>query len=237
MHAQPSLSAVGVAVGDPTRAAILGCLLSGQSLPATDLAARAGVRPQTASWHLQRLLDARLVVAERYGRHRYFRLAAPEVAHALEAIAAVAPTRPVRSLRESDATAQLRLARTCYDHLAGRLGVALAQALVARDVLAPATDGGEFRLTSSGADRLATLGVDVAGAHAARRRFAPACLDWSERRTHVAGALGAVLCDHIRGAGWIEPRPGERSVRILPGGRTALRDAFGIDLDDSAPRP
>jgi len=195
-------------------------------LPASELAARAGVAPSTATGHLARLVRGGLVVAEPTGRHRYFRLAGPEVAEAVEALAAIAPQPPVRTLRAASAAEALRSARTCYDHLAGRLGVDLTAALERERVLV--RRGREFELGPAAAQRLAAFGIDLADLGRGRRPVVRLCLDWSERRPHVAGALGVALADRLFGLGWIERRAANRSVAVTPLGRERLAAEFKL---------
>ncbi len=214
------MAAVAALIGEPARAAILDALLDGGGLPASELARRAGVTPSTASAHLSRLAAGGLLACEPAGRERRYRLASPDVAEALETLARIAPRREVRSLRGAGRAEAIRAARTCYDHLAGRLGVGLTEALVARDALV--LRGAAYDLTASGESLLADLGVDVASARGRRRAFTRACLDWTERRPHLAGALGAALADALLEAGWVERRPADRGLRVTPAGRRGL---------------
>ncbi|MFO7173798.1 MAG: helix-turn-helix domain-containing protein, partial [Bacillota bacterium] len=172
---------------------------------------RIGHRYHQTSEHLMKLLEAGLLVVERSGRHRYYRLAGEPVARALEALAVIAPPRPIRSLRESEARKALCLARICYDHLAGRVGVALAEALVRRGILVPAEHG--YDVTGAGARWLLAFGTDVEVLRRQRRKFAAPCLDWSERRHHLAGALGAALLQRFLALGWMQRLEGSRAVR------------------------
>ncbi len=220
-------SAVGALLADPARAAILLALLGGVALPAGDLARRAGVTPATASAHLARLLKAEWVAVERRGRHRYYRLASSQVAALLEQVACLAPRVPARSLRGQQRAAALRLARSCYDHLAGQLGVALAEALLRQDALR--VEGSDFALTPQGAAFLRERGVDVPAATGTgrRRAFARRCLDWSERRDHLAGALGAAIFAHWEAQGWIARHDHSRAVALTPQGLAQL-PAWGV---------
>jgi DNA-binding transcriptional ArsR family regulator len=219
---------VAVLVGEPARAAMLDALLDGKSRPAGELAKRAGVAASTASEHLARLLAGRLVCREVHGRERRYRLASAEVAAALEALALVAPAAAPRSLRAADRHAAMRTARTCYDHLAGFVGVAVTEALVGQRALLPRD--GAYALTSRGEELLAGIGVDVVAARVQRRLFARACLDWSERRDHLAGALGAGVAQACLANGWVQRRPSDRALTITPAGARGLRDAFGIEI-------
>ncbi|HEY6759507.1 MAG TPA: winged helix-turn-helix domain-containing protein, partial [Baekduia sp.] len=185
------LAAVAALIADPSRAAMLDALLNGGRHSARELAVAAGIAPSTATEHLDRLERGGLVVTEKVGRRREVRLAGPEVGRALEGLAAIAPRKPVTGLRAWHHGEALRAARSCYDHLAGQAGVALADGLVKARVLT--LGDGAFGLTDRGARRLADFGLDVDAVLGARRATARACVDWSERRPHVGGALGAAL--------------------------------------------
>ena len=220
-------------VGDPARAAMLDALMDGREHAAGELARRAGVTASTASGHLSRLLAGRLVLCGVHGRERRYRLASAEVAAAFEALGRIAPAAEVRSLRAANRRAQLRVARTCYDHLAGWVGVGVTDALLARGALG-LRDGG-YELSAAGEKLLRRIGVDVAGARARRRSFALACLDLTERRPHLAGALGAALADTAIANGWLLRRQDGRALTVTPAGRSALRREFGIDLERFVP--
>jgi DNA-binding transcriptional ArsR family regulator len=226
------VAAVARLVGDPVRAAMLDALMDGCAHPSGELARRCRVAPSTASGHLSRLLAGRLVVCETEGRERRYRLASAEVAAALEALLRVAPAAEIRSLRAADQTAALHLARTCYDHLAGQLGVAMTEALAIRGALV-AHEGG-YSLTPAGDELMRSLGVDVAGARTKRRSFALACLDWTERRPHLAGALGAALADSLIANGWFRRRPRDRALTVTAVGAKAMRRELGIDVEQSS---
>ena len=219
-------------LADPARAAMLWALSDGRALPAGELAQVARVGAPTASAHLARLTAGGLLACERHGRHRYYRLANPAVVAALEALAALAPPTPAASPREAHAGRAVRLARTCYDHLAGVLGVQVTEALVAQGALVLVGRG--YPVTDGGRERFAALGVDVAAvereARRTRRPLTRACLDWSERRYHLAGALGAALADRLLAAGWVERTPASRALRITNDGRRALRREFDVRL-------
>ena len=222
------MAEVAALLGDPGRANMLEALMDGRALTASELAAAAGVAPSTASGHLAKLVEARLLAPAAQGRHRYFRLASPEVARMLEAVMVVAggaAVAPRRRATPSIAPA-LREARTCYDHLAGRLGVALADALAQRGAVVLTPDGGE--VTPAGRAFLEGLGVDVAAHKGTRRALCRPCLDWSERRSHIAGALGAALLERTLELGWIRRAPDGRAVTVTPHGRLALGERFGI---------
>jgi DNA-binding transcriptional ArsR family regulator len=221
------LAAGAGAIADPARAAMLEALFDGAPRSAGALAREAGVAASTASHHLGRLLDAGLVVVEPDGRRRAFRLAGPEVARALEALAVVSPQRPPRTLRRATRLEAERTARTCYDHLAGRLGVAVCDALL--DAGAIALDGERAYALGPGADRaFAALGVALPPA--GRRTYARPCLDWSERRPHLAGALGAAVADTLLEREWVTRVPRTRALRVTDVGREGLRNALGVDV-------
>lgn len=225
----PNVAEVAALVGDPARASMLMALMDGRALTAKELAFVAGVTPQTTSGHLAKLADARLLNCLRQGRHRYYRVASPLVARMLEGISLVAaieapPRHRPRSLRDD----ALGRARICYDHLAGELGVAIADALVTREAVQLSDDGGE--VTTAGATFLQeALAIDLAGLPQ-RRAFCRPCLDWSERRYHLAGAVGAAIARSCFASGWIERIRDSRALAITPRGQGALRDRFGFDL-------
>ncbi|WP_113699516.1 ArsR/SmtB family transcription factor [Nonomuraea lactucae] len=224
------IAPVAALIADPTRAAILTALLGGRALAAGELARLAGVGAATASAHLSRLLDGRLVDVVRQGRHRYYRLAGHEVAEVLEVLARVSARPLVRSLRQSRQARMLEEARTCYDHLAGRAGVGLLDRLREGGCLT-----GE-EVTPEGERLLAGLGVDVAAARAARRRFAPECLDWTERRAHLGGALGAAVTGALLELGWYVRGPVPRAVTLTDVGRGGLAALFsGKELTSHTP--
>lgn len=221
---EPSIARIGALIGVPARANMLAALMDGRALTATELTLAAGVSAQTASSHLAKLTEAGLLAAAQQGRHRYYRLAGPEVAEFLEPLTRLVGHRPVPHRRPSKQLLELRAARMCYDHLAGQLGVAIGQSLQARGLLAP--EGTDFRLTEAGQDFLEGLGLDVAAARTRRRAFARQCLDWSERRPHLGGALGAALAQTLLDRKWIRRDLKGRKVTVTPGGRAALDEFF-----------
>lgn len=245
MSGDADVAAVGSLLAEPARARILMALGDGRALPATMLAREAGVAPSTASEHLARLAAGGLLTVERSGRHRYYRLAGPEVGDLLETIARVSPPAPVRSLRQGTRAHAVRAARTCYDHLAGRLGADLMAALLERGILtggdgrfvrgrtdrlaAPGRDVA-YELTEHGAQALRELGIDAAAA-GGRRPLVRYCVDWSEQRHHLAGALGAALADRLFALDWLRRSPRSRAVHVTPEGADGLRDAFDLDVE------
>jgi DNA-binding transcriptional ArsR family regulator len=245
MPGDADIAATGALLGDRARARMVMALADGRVLCASVLAHEAGVAASTASGHLSRLLAGGLVVAESHGRHRYFRLAGADVARMIEAVAWVSPCIPVASLREGTRANALRAARTCYDHLAGRLGTGLLAAMLDTRMI-EGGDGGydpavarrdrpsargydvDYRLTDRGADSLGTFGVDVDAAASGRRPFIGYCVDWSEQRHHLAGALGAAIHDQLLTRRWIAPAPQGRAVLLTPAGAEGFRAMFGF---------
>jgi DNA-binding transcriptional ArsR family regulator len=228
VKADADVAAAAALLSEPARASLVLSIMDEEPLPASELAARAGIAPSTASEHLRRLVDGGFLSTSKRGRHRYYRLAEPAIADAVEALARVAPQPPVRSLREATQGELIRYARTCYDHLAGGVGVALARGLERQRVL-KRRDGG-FVLGRNAAGGLARLAIDVTELESGRRPVVRGCLDWSERELHVAGALGAALADRLFELGWIRRRPGNRSVEITADGRAGLQTEFGVDV-------
>jgi DNA-binding transcriptional ArsR family regulator len=216
------LASVGALLAEPARANVLLALADGRSLPASVLASEAGIAPSTASHHLARLVSGGLLSCVTRGRHRYFALAGPDVAELLEAAARVAPTRPVTSLREGTRAHALRYARRCYDHLAGRVGVAVAEALEARRFLV-ASDS-VFTVTAAGVSAFADLGVPADAGETART-----CRDWTEQRSHIAGPLGRALLFALLERGWLEPELRTRALRVTPAGEDGL-SRLGVEL-------
>lgn len=228
METGPHIAQVAALVGDPARANMLCALLDGRALTAGELAALAGVTAQTASAHLGKLADAGLLAPERQGRHRYYRLASPLIGRMLEGIMAVAEAGPARHHPHWRGGDTLRAARTCYDHLAGRLAVAIADALVRHGHIVLTEDGGE--VTAAGTDFLTGFGLDLGLAAKRRRAFCKPCLDWSERRPHLAGAVGAGLATRAFDLGWVARIRGSRAVAITEDGRRGIREAFGVTV-------
>jgi DNA-binding transcriptional ArsR family regulator len=225
MIADVDISEPASLIGDPTRAAFLMALSEDESLPAGELARRAGVTASTASIQLAKLADGGLLTVERNGRHRYYSLADPAIASAIESLAVIAPRRPAKSLRQARIGSALQAARTCYDHLAGELGVALFDALLREKMLTP-----DLEATRRGVRQLRGLGVDLDKVAQGRRAFARRCLDWSERREHLAGGLGAAIANRFFELGWIERMPSSRAVRVTEAGRTGLARELAVRL-------
>ncbi len=217
----PNITNIAALIGDHARSEVLTALMSGMALTATELAEVAGVTKQTISGHLAKLVDARLLAVESQGRHRYFRLADPDVAQLLESLMSVAFRTGAVRLRSSPREPALRKARVCYDHLAGELGVAMYDQLAARGAFA--LDGGGIALTAIGQHIVRELGIDTAALASSRRPACRTCLDWSERRHHLAGTLGAALLDRFVELGWARRLPESRVMAFSPQGERALR--------------
>jgi DNA-binding transcriptional ArsR family regulator len=203
------IAAVAALLAEPARAAMLDALAGGIALPAGELARRAGIRPATATSHLRRLVDGHLLAVRSQGRHRYYELAGPQVATVLEELARIAPPKAVRSLREHTSALALAEARTCYDHLAGRRGVQLRERLLAAEALRE-LDQHDHELTHKGRELLAKLDIDADGLSSGRRIFARSCLDSTERRPHLAGAMPAALTACFLQRGWVSRGRGRR---------------------------
>jgi DNA-binding transcriptional ArsR family regulator len=224
--ADTHLARLAGAIAEPARARMLCCLLDGHARTATELAAVGEVAASTASAHLARLKEQRLVESVAQGKHRYFRLAGSEVAAVLEGLLVVAgaprgefqPTTPSR----------LRTARTCYDHMAGTAGVALHDRLHAQGWLQATAEGGVYELTAEGAVALESLGLDIDNARSSRRRFACACLDWSERRPHLGGALGAAWLQLSLRRGWVRQELDGRALALTPKAQREMPELFGL---------
>ncbi len=233
MSSTAKLASVAALIGDPARAAMLQSMMDGRALTATELARAAGITPQTASSHLARLTTAGLLSMEKQGRHRYHRLATPAMARLLESLMHVASEAesPRRAVVTGPRDAALRAARTCYDHLAGHLGVAIADAFVEAGHIEFDSDAGI--VTPSGLVLLDRIGVDIAdlgaiGREERRRVLCRPCLDWSERRPHIAGRLGTALCRLSFEKGWVRRIEGSRAVTVTPKGQRAFREVLGV---------
>jgi DNA-binding transcriptional ArsR family regulator len=214
------------------RAPLLLALLGGRAMTAGELAARTDISRSLASSHLSKLLDGELVSVEQHGRQRHYQLASPHVAEVIEAMLTIAPARIAQSLRQSNRGEAIRHARTCYDHLAGTLGVGLTDALQHQRVIIKAADSA-YQLTESGQQRLESLGLDIAALRQRHRAFARPCRDWTERRPHLAGALGAGIAERLLELNWLQPIPGTRALRVTDSGQRGLRDELGLNLAPS----
>jgi len=227
---EPDIARVAAAIAEPARAAMLVALLGGEPLAATVLARRAGVAPSTASEHLTRLVEDGLIARRSVGRHRYHTLAGDDVAEALEALARIAPSAMAAAAAGPSEQRALRFARTCYDHLAGALGVLLTDTLIARGFIGAKA----FDVTAAGEGWLDGLEIDVAGLRAKRRSFVRPCLDWSERRDHLAGAVGAAIARTALERRWLVRMDGTRALRLTLRGREGLYRALGVEIGTAA---
>jgi DNA-binding transcriptional ArsR family regulator len=221
MHGDADLATVGAAIGEPARALMLNALLGGRALPASELARIGRVAPSTASAHLAKLAEAGLIAVEPHGRHRYHRLANDEVAHALEVLAMVAPPLEIRSLRAANQADAERAARSCYDHLAGQLGVAVTSRLVELGALE------RDSLALRDPAPLTPLGID-AEQLTGRRPLTRACLDWTERRPHVAGQVGAAILTSLLDRRWVRRSRTGRALRLTTDGERGLHETLGL---------
>ncbi len=226
--ADPNIAEVAALIGDPGRAAMLLALLDGRDLAASELASVAGMTPQAATAHFKKLVAAGLLIGRSAGRHRFFRIASPEVGHAIEALATIARPARIVALAQSTTFERLREARSCYDHLAGKLGVAVTERLIERKAIAPA--GCNFTLTPQGHNIFSDLGIEVESVKGERRRFARACMDWTERRPHLAGSLGASVLQLLVRKRWVIRNANDRALRVTPEGVREFRRRLGITL-------
>ena len=227
-----ALSEVAALMGDPARAARLQLLMDGRAHTASELALNSGITAQTASGHLSRMVEANLLAARAQGRNRFYRLASGDVAHAIESLMALAGKRaePASKTAAWRRDPDLRFCRTCYDHLAGQVGIAVTDSLTQHGHLEPKGTH-DWKLTGTGELFCQRLGVDLAGARkAGTRHFARQCLDWGERRPHISGALGAAIADTFFKKGWAERLRRGRTVRLTDSGRRALTRDFGASV-------
>jgi DNA-binding transcriptional ArsR family regulator len=223
----PIIAEIAALVGDPARATMMSALLDGRAQTASELARAARITPQTASTHLAKLTEAGLLSVVRAGRHRHFRLASPAVVDMIDGIVAVALAKRPRYRPLSREARALDAARICYDHLAGRLSVDLTDALVARGYVVLDDEAAE--ITTAGTRFLTELGIGLPARRATRRRAYRLCLDWTERRPHIAGALGAAMTRRYFDLGWMARMKRGHAVLVTPLGRRRFRETFGID--------
>jgi len=229
---EPDISDLARVIGDPARSRMLIALMSGKALTATELSLEADITAQTASSHLSKLVNQGLLVMRKQGRHRYFQMNGHPVAELIESLLNVTSSQPIQT-KTGPTDPALRHARVCYDHLAGALGVGIYDNLVARGIL---EDSHAFpRLTGEGERYFIRLGVDLDALTRSRRPLCKSCLDWSERRTHLAGGLGQWMLDDLLKRGWGQPVPNSRIVRITASGKKGLADRYGIDASLMSP--
>jgi len=224
-----AIAEIAALIGDPARANIVLALMGGQALTAGELARAAGVTPQTASGHLSKMTYANLVAVEKQGRHRYYRLASPEVAQAMQSLMVVSVAGPARYHPIGPRDEALRIARTCYDHIAGRLAIAMVDALQARSLIVLNEDAGI--VTKDGEQFFANFGLDLAFGSHSQRPLCRTCLDWSERRPHLAGRLGASLLDRIVELRWVRRKSGSRALDVTAKGQKGLVEVFALPAD------
>lgn len=227
MVTEPNIAEIAALIGDPARSNMLLALMGGQALTANELALIGGVAPSTASGHLAKMVASRLLTVTNQGRHRYFRLASANVGRLLETLSIVAGDSPPRHRPRSVRDEAVAAARTCYDHLAGRLGVAIADALVSDGHVQFSPNGGG--LTCAGVDFLSGLGVDLPQTNMRRKAFCRPCLDWSERRFHIGGGLGRAIADFTFRNGWLVRHRESRAVIVTEAGAEALSLHFRIE--------
>ena len=218
------LNYIAQLIGDPVRANILWTLLDGRAYTASELAAAVDTSAPNLSMHLAKLIKADLLTVEAQGRHRYYTFSRPEVAYAVEALAALVPPRHRETAEKEDPP--IRICRTCYDHLAGRVGVQVTDSLVKQKILVQV--GGQFELTEKGTHWFATHGIDTTTLQRQKRHFSRTCLDWTERRPHLAGSLGAALLQKMLTAQWLRRKPNTRALTITVVGQQALYQLFKI---------
>ena len=229
MIAEPNISDIASLIGEPSRAAMLVALLGKDALPAGELAYKAYISPQAASSHLSKLVAGKLLAVERHGRHRYYRLASDEVGRFIETLATIAPPPRVSPVGGMDEEAKaITYARTCYDHLAGKVAVGVARAMEGGGLLTRA--GRDFEVTADGERWLKDFGIETGALRRGRRAFALQCLDWSERQHHIAGALGVALLKRMLALGWVARTRGTRCVRVTLEGKKALSRSLDLSV-------
>ncbi|WP_336077903.1 ArsR/SmtB family transcription factor [Paenibacillus sp. 203] len=229
MSTKSNIAMIASLVSEPSRAAILTALLDGRFHTASELAHMAGIKPQTASFHLAKMTEAQVVTVEKQGRHRYYGIQDPEVARVMESFLSIAPPVPIHSFKHASENEALRLARTCYDHVAGQLGVQLMNFFIQKGILFEDQDG--LHITEPGEAFFTDFRIDLIKTRQKRRSFSHKCLDWSERRHHLAGALGSAVLDRLFELHWIERLPTTRAIRITADGKRGFKEIFSIEVD------
>jgi DNA-binding transcriptional ArsR family regulator len=228
MSANPNVAKVAALVSETSRAAILTVLLDGRLHPANELAYMAQIKPQTASFHLSKMVDSTIITVEKQGRHRYYGIRNPEIAQILETLLSIAPPIEIKSLKQASEDKAMRSARTCYDHLAGNLGVQLTDSLIKAGIIYEEKNA--FVVTDKGEEFFKTFRIDLEVVKKKRRSFAHKCLDWSERRYHLAGSLGTALLERLFDLKWVQRIPDTRAIKITSEGKKGLKNIFSIDL-------
>ncbi|WP_025721912.1 ArsR/SmtB family transcription factor [Paenibacillus polymyxa] len=229
MSTKSNVAMIASLVSEPSRAAILTALLDGRFHTASELAHMAGIKPQTASFHLAKMTEAQVVTVEKQGRHRYYGIQDPEVARVMESFLSIAPSVPIHSFKQASENEALRLARTCYDHVAGQLGVQLMSFFIQKGILSEDQDG--LHITEQGETFFTDFQIDLKKTRQKRRSFSHKCLDWSERRHHLAGALGSALLDRLFELNWIERLPTTRAIRVTADGKRGFKEIFSIEVN------
>ncbi|WP_090737142.1 helix-turn-helix transcriptional regulator [Paenibacillus sp. Mc5Re-14] len=228
MSTKSNVAMIASLVSEPSRAAILTALLDGRFHTASELAHMAGIKPQTASFHLAKMTEAQVVTVEKQGRHRYYGIQDPEVAQVMESLLSIAPPVPIKSFKQASENEAIRLARTCYDHVAGHLGVQIMSFFIQKGILSEDQDG--LHITQQGEIFFADFQIDLKNTRQKRRSFSHKCLDWSERRHHLAGALGSALLDRLLELHWVEHLPTTRAIRITAEGKRGFKEVFSIEI-------
>ncbi|GIN14064.1 ArsR/SmtB family transcription factor [Shouchella clausii] len=228
MNANPNVAIVASLVSEPSRAAILTALLDGRFHPASELAYMAGIKPQTASFHLAKMVDADVIAVEKQGRHRYYGIQDPEIAKIMESLLSIAPPQKIKSFNQASQDKAIRSARTCYDHLAGALGVKVTDSLLNMNIIREDKDG--FVVTKSGEEFFQAFQINLENVRKKRRSFSHKCLDWSERRHHLAGALGNALLERFVELNWVQRLPKTRAIQITDEGKQGLKETFSLDI-------
>lgn len=228
MNSETNMAFIASVVSQPSRAAIVTALLDGRYHPASECAIVAGVKPQTASHHLQKMVDAHILKKEKHGRHHYYCLLNYEVAEILETLLSLSTPSEVRSLKQSSLQKRLQAARTCYDHLAGELGVQMIDALV--QIGALERKEADFNVTDKGEEFFSTFGISLSTCHEKRRSFSRVCLDWTERKHHLAGSLGQALLERLMDLEWLERVATSREMKVTPKGKEGFKEIFSIEI-------
>jgi DNA-binding transcriptional ArsR family regulator len=228
MSTKSNVAMIASLVSEPSRAAILTALLDGRFHTASELAHMAGIKPQTASFHLAKMTEAQVITVEKQGRHRYYGIQDPEVAQVMESLLSIAPPVPIKSLKQASENEAIRLARTCYDHVAGHLGVQIMSFFMQKGILSEDQDG--LHITQQGEIFFADFQINLKNTRQKRRSFSHKCLDWSERRHHLAGALGSALLDRLFELHWVEHLPTTRAIRITAEGKRGFKEVFSIEI-------
>lgn len=224
-----TIAVIANLMGDTTRANMLCALMGGQALTAGELSRQAGVTPQTGSGHLSKMVDANLLATVKQGRHRYYRLASPQVAHGIDALMTIAADGPKRHHPVGPKELNMRMARSCYDHMAGRLAVALADSLSESGRIVLSDEGA--MVTEDGNTFLREFGIDLTIGPRSRKPLCRTCLDWSERRYHIAGHIGSALFERSLDLGWVSRKTDSRALRLTPAGEKGFREMFCLPVD------